>query len=350
MRRIARYFMLSLVAACGDPLNVPDAIECAGTGTVTVTVLGPGPGVPITGDLTLTGTAEHSDDLTIRNLSVLGVSAENVGFNFDSWRVTLPYSVLAANMSSETSADGREVALHVTVREACGGGVEDATHAEGSTRSVFVEPKVRLGTLRASITHASTAETKVSEPGYLAPTASATATLKLSSEPNAAAAKVLLEAPGVLFAGASDRTSVRLDNAGEAEVVLRSAHIGPTSITAHSGEDVVTAILLVGGRPVLSTGALTLTAGAAIPVHGRVEGDVPAGVTCEASATMYATVTSKYGALTQAGGVFFDLGAGAGIDFIIQASDGVKPEVFTVICTEKAYGQIGEPLVVTIQG
>lgn len=344
------YLLSALLFAC-DP-GPSDDVACVSEGLVRVTVHAPPPGVPLVGDLTLTGLAEHSEGLTIRTLSLLGEPVENTGFNFDHWKVTLPATTLMGAASEGLTADGRAVALTALAREACGGALEQALfvladESEVESVTIYLEPQVRLGTLRAAITYDDGTE---QPPEYLAPTAGAAATLTVSSDPSAAGAKVRLEGLGVLLDGIVDRAEVRLDDEGVAKIELRKGNPGQASITARAGDDLTGAVLLVGGRPVLTPGALTLAPGGAAAVHGRVEGDVPARVTCTASAAMFASVTSTKGALTQPGGVTFDVGAGESIDFVVASSAEAKPEVVTITCTELAYGQVSETLVVSLQG
>lgn len=349
MRSTKFFAVLSALLACEE---APDSVVCEGKGAVTVTLHAPAPGIPLVGDLNLSGLAEHSEGLTIREIQVLGVPVENTGFNFDAWKVTLPFDKLMSAASAEVTSDGRTVALTAHVREACEGDLEEALfrladQSEVTSVPIYVEPRVRLGTLRAQVTYD---DGTGQLPAYLAPSPDAAATLSLRSEPSAAGAKVLLEGLGVLFGGVPDRAELRLDAQGAAKVELRKGSAGQSSITARAGEDLAGAVLLVGGRPVLAPGALTLPPGAAVAVHGRVEGDVPARVNCEASESPSLSVTSTKGALTQPGGVTFDLGAGESIDFIAAASADSKPEVATITCRELAYGQVSETLVVSLLG
>ncbi len=345
--RIMYLTALLYVPAC----DVPQELECPDGHAVNVTIDVPS-GIPIAGDLTLTGTADHTAGLAIRSLAVLGVAAESTGFNFDRWKVKIPFDVLIANAGSKITEEGREVTLEVEVREPCDVNAKPAKFVDTEAPSVFIEPPVRLGTMTASVEYISVGlgGGEIFAPAYVSPVAGTTATLRLSSDPAAGGAKVQLDALGVLFDGVLDRSARRLDSTGSDSLAVRSARIGENSIIARAGEDVAGALLLVGGRPVLSPSVLSLAAGGSAPIRGIVEGGVPARVACEASASTGVVVSSKRGSLTQPGGAVFDLGVGQAIDFIIEAADDAPPGLLTVTCTELAYKQIGEPLVVTISG
>lgn len=342
--RIQPLRTLALLAAVGCDKPTFDDEEtrkdCAAGATVTSEVYAPGAGQTVSGDLTITGAAEHSLDLTIRELKVLGVPAENTGFNYGTWKATIPFSLLASLADEAVEVDGRKVLLTITVSETCGGGTPQAVTIDPEEATIYIEPRVPLGALTVTLAHAGDAT-------YNPPTGE-DATLTITAAATYAGAKVQLDGPGVLFDAVADRAATRLDAGGKATVMLRSKQPGDNPLTVRAGDDVTGALLRVGGRPLLTPTAVTLTAGESVLVSGKLEGDIAAAVRCTATASAYATVmTASNEDLTA--GVTFDPAADRPFEFTVRAAAAVMPDIVTVSCHDEAHDQYGTSLAVSLK-
>lgn len=340
--------------ACSDNKLRPDEVKisCPDNVRVTSTVSAPVPGQTVTGDLVLTGAAEHDEGLTIRTLSVLGVQATNKGFNFDSWQATVPLATLLAHTDTVT-ADGREVVLTLEATEACNQGatvdviIEDGAK-ESPDRRLYVEPPVRLGSLTASVVYDESYKYSDGETIKYLPANgdfAADLTVSVADATLSGGARVQLDATGVLFDDIPDRTAQRLTADGTLDMKVRSNQVGTTSLLIRAGDDTTGAQLRVGGTPILSPAALVLGAGDSAVVSGSIAGDVAAEVTCTVAATSpSATVKPLAGDV-----LAFDARQGDAFGFTVEVADPATPGLVTISCVEVAYKQAGKQLVVVIE-
>lgn len=354
--------LMSLTAlACDSKLSEDEIkISCSDTVTVTTTLSAPGKGQTVTGDLVVSGSASHSGDLAIHTLSVLGVQAENKGFNFDRWQATIPFATLLANRRDPPvgTPDGLEIALKLAATEACDASVDVKLAVDDKTgdgnidatteHKVYIEPPVPLGSLTATLTY----------PGkYLGGTAvdylpaggAETATLTVTGDADIVGARIMLEGTGALFDGIPDRLTTRLKTDDPLTVAVRSDQVGTISLLVRADEDSKGARLHVGGAPLFSPSALVLAPGDTVHVDGSIAGGVAAEVTCKTTNATGITVTGLDDLPVDKNGKTFKLQDGESLNLVVHAEDMAMPGLLVVSCVEEAYQQTGTDLVVIIE-
>lgn len=82
--------------ACSEPDEPTVHCSEAPSALVSGEIVRVRPSGVIEGEVTVEGTAWHDLGAAIRTVRVLGIPAENTGFNFATWEVRLPYDVLVA--------------------------------------------------------------------------------------------------------------------------------------------------------------------------------------------------------------------------------------------------------------
>ncbi|MBK8233299.1 MAG: hypothetical protein IPK72_22685 [Candidatus Eisenbacteria bacterium] len=298
-------------------------------------------GGPVSANVRISGSASHGDGYVIRNLFVLGLKAENKGFNFDSWEVTVPYEVLlsraeVADGSCSDERPGLCVPIEIEAADPCPGSPHPVTISDAV--DLRIEPKVK--NLALSLDYASG--------DYAPPGDMAKASLRVKGDDGAAYASVDLSANGVVFPGGGPGAfKVRLDKAAEANLFVSSERLGESVILARSGDASASINLRIGGRPILVPSQVSLGQSSSAYVSGLVEGGIPAPVLCRSAAVSGVSVTAVQGSLTDPSGVIFP--AGSLISFVIKVDDTAQPTIFQVSCEDDRYRQQSAPLVVTIQ-
>ena len=320
-KSISFFLSIAFWTACAVP---PGDLECENaTGTVSGQVISGETSQLVSRDLMVQGTAMHSQNLTIRQVLVAGVTATNKGFNFETWSVVVPVGALASLPREE---DGT-VIVEVKATDAC-----LRTHSVASF-SLLVDPDPQIDVQNL--------ELAVELPGgesYLPATGNIPAVLSLTANPEAANAVVTLTATQGSFKGTSDN---QLLLAGDRQQSARATALfipqapGTVVITATAKSKTTLATLKVVGPPALSPSGAMLSPGQSVRVTVLTEGRV---VACQATPAQGISVTSGgVDLMSRPGGS--DVTQDNLIDVDVSAAAGATQAATTELTCRDAYGQ-----------
>lgn len=283
--------LLALIA-CGPP---PELV-CEGAITVTVDA-GDAVG-PRRADLVLSGTATHSGGFAIRRVLVQGLAADNLGFNFDAWTVTVPIEVLVASAAAADDGDSPTATgtLAVEAVDACG----EVHVLDPLTVDVDLTPDVVVGAGDLSVT------VRAGEEGYLPADGSEVATVEVCAPADAVGVEVVLSSGEGSFLGLTDgHAELGLDEtdgcAGAGVTVSFSPDTTRSTafLSASAGGATSTAAIDVAVAPSLVPASASLAAGQGLVVQVLADGVVR---TCTAfgadPASLEAEILSEDGSTT----------------------------------------------------
>lgn len=310
-----------LWVSCDAP---PTELDCEDErGTISGQVLSGEVTEAVSKDLQVQGTTEHSENLTIRQVQVAGIAAQNTGFNFSTWSVTVPIGALAALPKGE---DGK-VAVSVKATDAC-----LRTHEVDSfTLLVDPNPEINVQTL----------ELAVELPGgesYLPASGNIPAVIELTANPEAANAAVTLSATQGTFKGTTDH---QLLLAGDRKQPARATALfipsspGTVVVTAAAKQVTKLATLKVVGAPSLFPAGATLSPGQTVRVSVLTEGRIAA---CQATpATGLSVKSGEVDLMSTPGGS--DVTQDNLVDIDISAAAGATEKAETQVTCRDVYGQ-----------
>lgn len=259
-----------LSVACGDA--PPSETLCSGSsgptvlmGSATQYLTGSG----TTRDLQVSGTATHTEHLTIRRVLVAGVAAQSVTPNFATWSATIPAATLAA------LATNSMVTITAEALDACNRSAPIATLGPIPWNT---QPKVEL---------------KVAIPGgrtFLPASGAVPAELTVTANPEAAGATavVSVSAPGVNTQTLNVPLSSNGTNPASGVTLLRltAAASYLVSVALDGRQDAT--LVNAAGAPSLLPGSLVLVPGGSGSISATSDGDVDE---CTVVASGQATAT-----------------------------------------------------------
>ncbi|WP_437300220.1 hypothetical protein [Sorangium sp. So ce426] len=318
----ARSIALSLVvAACDFDEEPPDVeVECRGD-DIEIEVLEQNPERIVRSDLLVRGTAEHSADLTIRNIMVAGVAATRDAFNFRSWTATVPLAVLR----SLPPGEGGLVSVPVVATDAC----------EEEARADFL---VNLG---IPVENLALVRTYPDGEGYIPANGKFHATLVITAAPAAAGARVTFQTSEGGSLGATVANQVVLAGDGTANAVatatFTSTRPGRAWVTATAGDASAAPVeILVADRPSLFPSSSALRPSQAIRVTADTEGRVES---CQATPAQGITVTSAGHDLMAGAAAAEDEDGDGRVDIEVKAADTLTGPVSVTVACRDPFGQ-----------
>jgi hypothetical protein len=310
-------------------------IDCSATGSVEgdITLVLATADDAVKKDLLVRGTATHSEGLAIRKITVAGVTAtQEDGFNFDSWEAVITFDRLLALVGS---SEDNTVTIAVTALDSC-----DRTSTIGTVDvAVSLTPDVVVNELSITATIPGIDATDPSDGYYLPADGNVPAIVTITGNPEAANAKVALEASHGTLSGGDEGfegLSVTLTGDGiepaKATLLYTSETPGVALLSATSGQTVATKLLTVAGAPALIPSGGALLKGQQIRVTVFTDGQLEA---CQATPTVGLTVTSGGGNLMEAPGG--EVTSEGRIEIDVLATEDV--EASTVVTCVDIYGQ-----------
>ena len=323
-----------VLASCGEaPVFEP---ECGAVspvfGEITRGIQSEAVGV----DLIVSGTAVHPNGLAIRRVEVGGIQAENSGFNFDRWSVTLPLDQLQA--LAAVNADGNTATIEVSAVDVCG------IKSDLGSFEIEVDDSPGIDVLSLAL--------GVVIPGdedHIPVGGDVPALLTIEANPAAAGAAVVLTSSTGTFQGTGEDGGVTLVgdgvNPAAATVFFSASDPGVAVITAASEGQLAQTFVSVAGAPTFIPASGSLDSGQSISVAGLTEGRF---ATCSATPSQAFEVSADGVDLVREPQAFSDDGDGR-IDVVVTAADEVPDsDEVTVICVD-VYGQVNSATF-TIEG
>jgi len=311
--------------------------DCSAQGSVEgdITLVLASAGEAVKNDLIVRGTAEHTGGLAIRKIMVSGVTAtqdEDEGFNFDTWEAVLTFDRLLALVGA---SEDNTITIEVTAIDSC-----DRTSTIGTVDvEISLTPDVVVKQLAITATIPGIDATDPSDGYYLPADGNVPAIVTITGNPEAANAKVALEAShGTLSGGAEgfEGLSVTLTGDGiepaKATLLYTSETAGVALLSATSGKTVATKLLTVAGAPALIPSGGALLKGQQIRVTVFTDGQLEA---CQATPAVGLSVTSAGDNLMAAPGG--EITSEGRIEIDVLATEDV--EASTVVTCVDIYGQ-----------
>jgi hypothetical protein len=321
---MTRLIPLVALFGCLDTSGPTTEVDCAAlTGGVTGQVLQGPTEDAVEADVLVTGHLAHLDGLSIRYLTVAGVSATDDGFNYDSWSATVPYATLVA-LADDTSS----VTVDVVAVDAC-----DATYTVSSFPvMVNLTPDVSITSLDVALELPGSAS-------YLPPDDITPAIVKIVGDDDAAGAVVQLEATHGRFVGGDGENAVVLTGSqgfgARATVLYYADTAGTILITATAEGLVEVATVAVAGPPTLVPPSAELGPGDKVDVAVFTDGAV---TQCTASFTSDMTAVSG-GVDLMTFAAANDSNADGRIDFTVSAETGLLDAQEVRVTCEDLFGQ-----------
>jgi hypothetical protein len=310
--------LLTLTAAgCGDS---PPSVDPVCNGKVDIVVLQGNTDNVVRSDLLVSGTATHSSNLAIRNMTVGGVAANKDRFNFDAWSATVPFRTL----QSLVPDPGGTVTVPVVATDACS--------AEFSTSFPV---KLDLPLEKLTLTRA-----YPDGEGYVPASGKFPASLTITANAQAAGAKVTLSASeGGTFDGALDGL-VTLSGDGTTDATatafFTSTKPGTAFVTASAGDNHTAPIdIVVAGPPSMFPSSQTLAPKQSIRVTVDTDGRVES---CQATPVLGITVKSGGKDLMATPAASDDNNDGK-VDIDITAADMLSGAVTVTVACRDPFGQ-----------
>ncbi len=279
---------------------------------------------PVAGDLELTGTLEHTENFAIRRVSVAGVAAENLDYNFSRWKVTIPVGTL--NLAKPDPATG-VVTLAAEAVDVC------------ERRAVFDSlDVVAAGALGKNVTRLALELSYPDGQDYAPTTVARAVEVTVRANVEAAGGVVGLRFDGEAVGTISGAGSVALVADGEDATAQTTAYVTSAGTQLLLGEIAQTraqAQLRAVGPPALVPNEVTLSAGQSqrvtVVTDGRVE-------RCWASGSSGVSVTSgEADLMLEEGGT--DLTGDGSVDIDIAVDVGVDAQGSVTIRCEDVFGQ-----------
>jgi hypothetical protein len=313
-----------LVASCGEP-PVFEA-ECGAVSPVFGEITRGIQSDAVGADLIVSGTAVHPNGLAIRNIAVGGIQAENSGFNFDRWTVTLPFDQLQA--LAALNAEGNTATIDVSAVDVC--------NIESDLGSFEIDvddsPGIEVASLAIGVVIPG-------DENHIPVGGDVPALLTIEANPEAAGASVLLTSSAGTFQGVEEGGAVTLVgdglNPAAATVFFSASEPGVAVITAASEGQLAQTFVSVAGAPSFIPASGSLSSGQSISVAGLTDGRF---ATCSATPSEAFEVRADDVDLVRQPQDFIDNGDGR-VDVVITAADEVlESDEVTVICVD-VYGQ-----------
>jgi len=249
----------------------PGTIDCDVSGETRVSASAGDPDAVVTADLQFVGVTTQSEGFAIRSVTVGGLQATSVDFDFASWSVTLPFGMLktlpAALPAGAPDADVVTVSVPVIAMDACG---------KSSSTSVMVKvarrPQIHVDTLTMTPQY----------PGgqiYIPANGLFPLILTLTANPEGAGAQATLSSTaGGTFGGDGAQQTVVLSGDGtagaSATTFFSSTQPGVTVLSASSKMTTSVLPVRVAGPPTLFPSVATLSPGQGIRVTVSTEGAI----------------------------------------------------------------------------
>ncbi len=323
MRRTCLVF-LALTASCGAFDRAETSMDCGGGGhadassDIHVDITGGVGEQPLGTDLHIKGTASHSRHITIRQLSVQGVSATLDSDNYKTWSAVVPETSLVGD-----GTDGSKVSLKIEAEDSCG-------------QRLSLDVPV---TLVAKVQRLSLTTALPSGAPYLPANGTTSAVLTVTANPEARGALVTLGATtGATFTGATNGSVVLSGPTGAdvtATFLVTSSKAGALTVSATARDQVATVTLPVAGPPTFLPSHATLVAGQSLGVTLDTQGSVES---CQASPAPGLHVTTGAQDISTQPGAIDSTGDGL-VDLVVIADPGLTtPQTVTVVCRDP-FGQ-----------
>ena len=325
-----------VVAACGDDardtLSCPD--DAGGFTQTTAHVAGfvsfTPPSTPLSvGDtLVIEGTANHEDALAIRAITIAGVPADLVDFNFRRFRAVVRYEDFVTANLAATPGQARVEAI---AEDACG---QQHPFAELAV-AIDPTPLIDVDGLTVAIDYPGNR-------GYVPADGVTSATVSVVADGRAGGAQVAVTALGATMAGADGGRITLVADATDPQRAVGSFQMattvaGTTLVTATIDGVVATAGLVASGPPLAVPASATLVPGAAFEVRIQTDGTL---ARCQATAAVGLSATHQTQDLT-AGPVAMSRDADQHyIITVAAAADATADAAMTLTCTDD-FGQFG---------
>ncbi len=315
--------LLALVASagCDTPPSEPSCPLSTVADVSGMVMFSLPPVQPLSGDLVVTGSAQHNRGFAIRQVLVNGVEATNSGFNFSSWTVTVPIATLAAD-ADMTGA----VTLRAQAVDSCGATKQ---FFQSPPFAVTLTPGIRIQQIQLKVTPPDSQD-------FIPANGTIPATVLLTANPEAAGATVNLSTSiGSLEGVVANAVTLAGDGKMQpatASLLFTSGKAGNALITAAAQSQTAVATVLVADPPLLVPASASMAAGQEITVSALSEGNV---TRCDATSSLdFVTTTTNV--------------SPAHVDIVIQAAKMANSGGAVKITCVDAFGQASLPGVYSI--
>jgi hypothetical protein len=320
------------VAACDAPSIDRDCDDEEGGGRIEGAIITGQTNQVVAADLTVRGTATHTQSLVVRRILVAGIAAKNEGFNFEQWSAVVPIGVLGR---LPASGGPDRVEIEAIAFDGC-----DQEFSLGEPLVIDVDrtPGVRVERLALDVAFPGSEQP---DERFIPADGSASALITVVANADARGAAVTLTTNVGDFEGVTEGNVVHLAGEGMADatatVFLTADRAQDAIISAHTRTATAPAIAIdVAGAPTLVPSTAMLEPGDSISVTVFTDGKVES---CQATPATGMTVRGSDDTDLMQRPAAPDSNGDGRIDFVVRAEPTLTTAVTTTVTCQDRYGQ-----------